>query len=213
MKSRIMVAIAFFATFLSGCATTQRIQSDVTVFHEWPAQLEGRTFTIERTEAQENNLERRAYENMLRDELRRLNFSEAESAKSAHIRAVFDYGISARDVRVVQPVVDPFWYDRPFYRPFHHPYWHGFYRPFHDPFWHGMPVTGYQETSYTVYKRTLNVALYRVADGKKLYDVTVISEGTNGSLAAVMPYMMRSAFDDFPGQSGASRRIVMDMKE
>jgi hypothetical protein len=50
-------------------------------------------------------------------------------------------------------------------------------------------------------------------DGKKLFDVTVNSDGDNGSLAFAMPYMVRSAFTDFPGKSGVPHRIDLKIKE
>jgi hypothetical protein len=58
----------------------------------------------------------------------------------------------------------------------------------------------------------LKILIAQAANGKTLYDVTVDSEGTNGSLAAVMPYMVRSAFSEFPGQSGVPRRVELKME-
>jgi hypothetical protein len=51
-----------------------------------------------------------------------------------------------------------------------------------------------------------------MATGKKLYETTVVSEGTNSSLAAVMPFMVRSAFTDFPGPSGVPRRVELKLE-
>lgn len=214
MRYRVFAIISMMLLLLSGCASTQKIQSDVTVFQDWPANVQGQRFAFERTEQQANDLERRAYENLVRNELVQVGLSETSKEEAADIKVALSYGISARDVRIVEPViVDPFWHERPFHRSFFYPHWHGFYRPFHDPFWHGMPLTEYRSTNFEIYKRHLKITLSRASDGKPLYDVTVISEGTNGSLAAVMPYMVRSAFADFPAKNGVSRRIVLDMKE
>jgi hypothetical protein len=43
--------------------------------------------------------------------------------------------------------------------------------------------------------------------------VTVKSEGTNSSLAAVMPYLVRSAFAEFPGENGVPRQIELKIKD
>ncbi|MDB5793819.1 MAG: hypothetical protein JWR25_198, partial [Noviherbaspirillum sp.] len=51
--------------------------------------------------------------------------------------------------------------------------------------------------------------LAQTADGKKVYDVTVVNEGTRGSLARVMPFMVRAAFADFPGKSGVPHLVEL----
>lgn len=209
MSRRLLALIVASGLLLVGC-TSPKVKSDVTVFQEWPANLQGQAFVFDRTREQENNLEYRSYENLVRNELHRLGFVDAPTPQVAEIKAIMSYSISVRDVRVITPVVvDPFWYGSPFYGP----RWGGYYGPFYDPFWYGPPITEYRETNYELFKRQLHVTLSRAADAKKLYDVTVVSEGRNGALAAVMPYMVRSAFIDFPGKNGTSRRIELEMKD
>jgi hypothetical protein len=211
MKNRMLMLLAIASLLLAGC-TTPRIRSDVTVFHDWPAQTRGQSFVFERTTAQHNDLEYRSYEDLVRKELLRLGFVEAGPATTPQIKATLSYGISGRDVRVIEPVaVGPYWYPPPFYYPY--PRWRGYYHPspLYDPFWYGGRYTEYQETNYELFKRYLKIMLANAADGKKLYDVTVTSEGRNGELAVVMPYMVRSAFVEFPARNGESRRIELDM--
>lgn len=207
MKNTMLMLLAAASMLLAGCATP-RIQSNVTVFEDWPAQSRGQSFVFERSGAQENDLEYRSYEKLVRDELLRLGFVDANPPSSAQIKAMLSYGMSARDVRVVQPVVvDPYWYPSPFF----YPRWHGYYRPFPDPFWYGSGYTQYRESNYELFRRYLKVTLANAADGKKLYDVTVTSEGTNGALPVVMPYLIRSAFMEFPAKNGETRRIELEM--
>lgn len=71
----------------------------------------------------------------------------------------------------------------------------------------------YQQVQYQLFQRQLNVIITRSKDSKKLYDVTVHSDGANGSLAFAMPYMVRSAFSDFPGPNGIPRRLQLEIKE
>lgn len=210
MPRWLMIISTAFCLLLTGCATT--IQSDVTAFHEWPADLRDKSFVFERNSAQENNLEYRNYENLVRGELRRLGFVDAADRESAKLKVSMQYSINVRDVRMVQPVmVDPYWYGSPFYGPRWPGY--GYYSPFYDPFWYGPPMIEQREIRYQLFTRQLKVEIAQASDAKKLYDVTVISQGMNGSLAAVMPYMVRSAFADFPGESGVPRRIELKMKE
>ncbi|HYD80990.1 MAG TPA: DUF4136 domain-containing protein [Paucimonas sp.] len=212
MKYRWLILLATAMTLLSGCAA-QKIRSDVTVFAEWPAEMQGAPFTFARNEAQGNDLEYRSYENLVAGELRRLGFVDAGPGRQAKIKVTIGYGINGRDVRIVQPVViDPFWPHHAYW-PYYGPRWRRYYSPFYDPFWHGPPTVAYQESQYELFRRQLKVVLAHADTGKTLYDVTVVSEGRNGSLPAVMPYLVRSAFSEFPSKNGTIRRVELELRE
>jgi len=204
MRSWLSAGILAVSAFLAGCGTI--IKSDVTTFHEWPDTLPDKSYVFERTKEQNDSLEYRNYESLVRNELARLGFTEAPAGTKPTLKATIGYSISgARDVREVYPVVVhpyPYWYG---------PAWRGYYGPFYDPFWFGPPVVEHRVSQYQLFTRQLNIALARMSDGKKLFETTVVSEGMNGSLAAVMPYMVRSAFAEFPGKSGVPRRVELKM--
>jgi hypothetical protein len=204
MKPWLITAlIGVLSALMAGCSTV--VKSNVTAFHEWPASLPDKSYVFERTKEQDDSLEYRNYENLVRTELQRLGFTEASAHVKPALKASLGYSISVRDVREVYPVMlhpYPYWYG---------PAWHGFYGPYYDPFWFGPPVVEQRVSQYEVFTRQLRIALTRAADGRKLYETTVISEGSNGSLATIMPYMVRSAFMDFPGPSGVPRRIELKM--
>jgi hypothetical protein len=65
-----------------------------------------------------------------------------------------------------------------------------------------------RQSIYPIYTRRLHIAITG-ASGKKppLYEVDVVSEGSHAALPVAMPYMIRSAFLDFPGQSGVMHRV------
>jgi hypothetical protein len=130
---------------------------------------------------------------------------------SPQLKVALNYGIAARDVHVVEPVVaDPMWYGP--YGPYA---WGGprFYSPYYDPFWYAPQVIGQREYNYQLFQRRLNIAITRAGNGQKLYDVTVSSEGKMNSLPAVMPYMVRSAFTDFPGKSGVPHQVELKVED
>lgn len=209
MKTWLSAFILFASALLSGCGTI--IKSDVTAFHEWPEQLPDKSYVFERTREQNDSLEYLNYENLVRNELDRLGFVEAPAATKPALKVAMGYSISARDVREVYPVVVnpyPYWYG-PAWRGYYGPYW----GPFYDPFWYGPPIVETRVSQYTVFTRRLQLTMTRLSDGKKLYETTVVSEGSNGSLAAVMPYMVRSAFADFPGKSGVPRHVELKMEK
>lgn len=206
---RWLILLATASVLLAGCAT-QVVTSDVTAFHEWPVALQDKTYVFERTKEQDNNLEYRSYENMIRAELNQLGFQEASANRAPELKVTFEYGIKVRDVREIYPVVvSPGW-PGPYWPG---PYWrHGYYGPYYDPFWYGPPIVEQRESNYEIYTRTLHILIARMSDGKNLYDTTVVSEGRNGLLPTIMPYLVRSAFADFPGKSGVSHRVELKME-
>jgi hypothetical protein len=194
---------------LGGCATT--FTSQVTSFHPTPLALPDKSFTFERTKEQEGNLEYRHYEELVRYQLIRLGFMDAQPASAAKLKVSLAYSMTSRDVRVIENVpIDP-WYGAPYFGPG----WPGFgYRgPFYDPFWPGPPLMQQRDVQYRLFTRQLKIGIGRVPDGEKLFDVTVLSEGTNGMLAAVMPYMIESAFANFPGPSGVARVVKVEVRD
>lgn len=216
MKRWLNIGLLIFAgTLLAGCGSF--IRSNVTVFHEWPAQLPQQTYVFERTQEQDASLEYRNYENLVRAELNRLGLMEAGPNMAPYMKVRFQTSISVRDVHEVYPVVV-----QPYYMSawsVHNGYWPGyapgfgpFYDPFYDPFWYGPPMVQQREANYEVFTRQLRLTIARFADDRRLYEATVVSEGKKGSLAAVMPYLVRSMFKDFPGQSGVTRQVEMKME-
>lgn len=198
------------AILLGGCASSM-VRSDVTVFQEWPVEMRDKVFVFERTREQDNNLEYRNYENLVRAELVRLGFSEASAVQPVRLKVTFSYGMRSRDVRIIEAVApEPFWNGAPVYG--HRWRGRGYYGPYYDPFWPAVPASEFVESSYPVFSRQLKITIAQAPAGKKLFDVTVNSEGSNGVLASVMPYLVRSAFTDFPGTSGVPRRIELRMQ-
>jgi len=70
----------------------------------------------------------------------------------------------------------------------------------------------------TEFTRYLNIDIIDIAksgDGKvrKVYEGKAISSGSSAQLAPVMPAMIRSVFEDFPGKSGASRTSQQPFKQ
>lgn len=211
-----MRTLAFVITaltmLLSGCATT--IRSEVTAFHQWPAALPGQTYVVMRTAPAD--LERQNYEQLLRERLAKLGLREAATGEPAPLAVTMDYRINGRDVRVIETVlVDP-WYGTPWYGPgYYSPYWGGwpgYGHPFYGPMWPAMPVAREQQRRYTVFHRELKIRIDDVAKKQPLYDVTVKSDGEDANLAKVMPYLIASAFKDFPGKSGVPQVVELKME-
>ncbi|MGH8853231.1 MAG: DUF4136 domain-containing protein [Telluria sp.] len=207
MKRLMIAAGAAFTMLLTGCATT--IRSDVTTFHQWPAQVEDKSYVFEAPSQQDDTLEWRAYQDMVRGQLARLGFRDAGDAKPA-LTVSMRFTTTEVPVRVLEPTMSPFYHPMYYpprfaYRGMYRRHWGGWYSPFYDPFW----GPAYEETIEHRYRRELQVGIKSAADGKRLFDVTVHNMSRQMSTPSVMPALVQSAFEGFPGPSGVARRVML----
>jgi hypothetical protein len=205
MKPIVLTALAALALLLGGCATT--IRSDVTTFHQWSADLPSKTYVFEAPPPQEDTLELHSYENLVRAQLGKLGFQEVASAPALKVSMRFT--TADVPIRVIE-AVDPFFYSEArfaYFRPYHRrSYWGGgFYSPFYDPFWGPQ----YEVVERHVYQRDVQVTIKSASDGRHLFDVTVHNQSGERSTPAMMPALVQSAFEGFPGPNGAARRIEL----
>lgn len=220
MKRLIMMtAAAAMALLLGGCATT--IRSDVTTFHQWPAQIADKSYVFEAPPAMDNTLEYQSYQNLVRGQLAQLGFHESPAAPAA-LKVAMRFTTTEVPVRVVEPAISmyagyPFYPAYPYYR--HGPRfgprvgvrgrWAGWRHPFYDPFWNPFPA--YEVSIENQYRRELQVSIKDASD-KRLFDVTVHNMSRELSTPVVMPALVQSAFAGFPGPSGGVRRIELQQK-
>jgi len=217
MKRLIMMtAAAAMALLLGGCATT--IRSDVTTFHQWPAQIADKSYVFEAPPAMDNTLEYQSYQILVRGQLAQLGFHEAPAAPAA-LKVAMRFTTTEVPVRVVEPAISmyagyPFYPNYPYYRygPRFGPRfgvrgrWAGWHHPFYDPFWNPFPA--YEVSIQNQYRRELQVSIKDASD-KRLFDVTVHNMSRELSTPVVMPALVQSAFAGFPGPSGGTRRIEL----
>ncbi len=202
MKRFACMATAAMILLLGGCATT--IRSDVTTFQQWPAALADKSFAFEAPAPQDDTLEYRSYQDLVRGELKNLGFSEApgKAALSVSMR----FSTLEQPIRVIE-VRDPFFLtasQQLYMRPYRYGPWHR--NPFYEPYW-GRPLMVGEEVE-NVYQRQLQVAI-KSADGKRLFDVTVHNVSKEASTPAMMPALVHSAFVGFPGPNGVARKVEL----
>ncbi|NLD69951.1 MAG: DUF4136 domain-containing protein [Limnobacter sp.] len=179
-----------------GCATT--VTSDVTVFHEWPADAP-RSFRIATTPEQLESLEHADYRRQLRAELALLGFVESPSPR---FEVRFDTDVLARSERRVE-------YAYPYYvQP-----WFGWGTwGSHGGFAMSMPWPGWGagygvEREFVWYEYRLSIEFRDLATGRKVFEAKAATLGDSPSIASAMPFLLRSVLADFPGLSGVSRRV------
>ena len=205
----LAILMTALTVLLTGCATT--IRSDVTAFHDWPAQLNDKSYVFEAPAAEDDTLEYRSYQNLVRAELAKHGFGEASGPDTAKLRVAMSFGTTDIAERVLQ-ATDPFWYG-PGYWPGRYGYrygaWPGYGRFGYSPFWGGpMEV---EESVRFKFDRKLRITINE-RSGRKLYDVSVHSTSGKRATPQVMPAMVASAFADFPGRSGVPRRVEVKVE-
>jgi hypothetical protein len=211
MRYFVLTMMAALTVLLTGCATT--VRSDVTTFHQWPADLQDKSYAMEAPPAHDDTLEMRSYQDLVRAELGKLGFREAAAGAAPALKVSMKFTTTQVQVRVLEPFYPRHFMMTPYFTPygFRRGYWaHSWYGPFYDPFWFGP---AYQESVEQRYLRELKLAIKSNKDGKHLFDVTVQNSNREMSTPVIMPALVKSAFEGFPGISGQARRVVLTLDE
>lgn len=184
---------------VSGCAST--MSTRVTSFQQWPADAPGQSYRF--AQNQDANLEKRAYLDMVRASMGTTGLVEAPAGAPARFDVLFDYGVSQVQVMTRQ-AYDPYFYGGfgryhggPYGRAWGPGYgWGGFW----GPEWVDVPVTAY--------RNTVNVRINdRQRGGTEVYRSTASTLSDRPEMMQVMPYLVRSIFDNFPGNNGSERDV------
>lgn len=199
------LAALSIALALGGCATGPRLfHTQVTTFNEWSSLPTEKSYVFSRTLEFQNSLEMQSYENIVRDELMLKGFTLAADPGRAQLAVTLRPAISTTQVRVRDR-----WPSDPFWRPYGG--WYG-RRGFgwYDPYW-AFPDS-FSDYTIDVYRRRVELDIdSKSVAGKRYYEGRVESTGETESLPAVMPYMLRALFMDFPGNNGQTRRVDVPM--
>ncbi|MES2104555.1 MAG: DUF4136 domain-containing protein [Pseudomonadota bacterium] len=201
LRSSLFTGIALSVILLAGCST---VTSQVTVFHDWPAEVKDKTYVFDKQPVQQNNLEYNSYENLVRNKLTQSGFVEASSGNPA-FKVALRYHTEPSDVEVSLPPYywnDPFWrfgYMRgPYFRSYFYPY--GFYGPYGP----GLPM---DVEVRRWYKHELDMLISEARTGKQLFDIRSSTESMNRTLNTQMANLVESAFKEFPGTSGVTKKV------
>lgn len=218
-----LTGFLLIATILSGCETVgevapNRVTSHVEVFHQLQPSLT-LSYSLMPFKEQEGKLEFATYANKVKEQLLAKGFVEAPADK-AEVVVFIEYGIDdGKEVISSYPI----WgqtgvassttygnvtaygntgrysgttYNTPSYG-----------------------VVGSGTSSDTVYKRYFKLEMIdnknylATKKLKNIYEAKVVSVGSTNSLTKIMPYMIRSLFDEFPGDSGTSKEKTYPMIE
>lgn len=206
MRNFISLCMLSIVLLASGCAST--ISSQVTRFHEWPADLKQQSYTLEKAGEQDADPEFRQYAAMLSHKLQSLGFIEAKASQTAVFKVSMAYTTMVSDLQIsTSPLFyDPFWrmhYARSYPRSaYFYPY---YLRRNNDFLW----LSDVSARRY--FLQQLEVKIIERSSGKKLFDVRASTEQLNPEIALHMPYLIDSAFFEFPGQNGKTVNVELPL--
>ncbi|MDY7536763.1 DUF4136 domain-containing protein [Undibacterium sp. RTI2.1] len=212
IRKSLLLLLATTSLLLAGCATS--VTSRVSVFQEWPADIKDKSYVIERTEPQQNSPEYNSYEQLLRNKLQTLGFAEAGSEANAALKISMQYGTGLSEIQFSAPwdlaLYDPFWgshfrrglIPRAYY--YRYPY---SYSPYYFGRTDSMLMSDLSVRRY--YLHQLEIGIADKVSGKKLYEIKASTEQLSPEINLQMPYLIDSAFIDFPAKTGSTMEIEL----
>lgn len=196
---------------LGACASP--ITAKVTSFNQWPGDAAGASFSYIRPPDKLNDLEQQAYENYVQVELEKLGLKPAAPGQVGRIQVDVVTGHGTRSRKYREAIYRDNYVFVPPYRDAAGNVFPGFWTP--DRF--GSRYVGDREVTRTVQVSDLRLRLLDAqgnAPGKPraVFESRAVYEGDNEDLADLVPYLVRAAFDGFPGQNGKVRVVKFDSK-
>jgi len=209
------VCIFSVLIFVSGCATF--VSSKISVFHSLPDTPVSTKYAFSPLDNQKGSLEYENYKNMVKNELLAYQYVEAPITE-AKVLVVFGYGIDGGKVEVSsKPVYGQTGVSSATTSGNVSVY--GNYGSYSESttYTPTYGVVGSKIESKTVYTRRMWLNILdktSIEDGnfKKIYEANVVSKGSTGQIAVIMPYLVTSIFRRFPGESGSVRNESIEMK-
>lgn len=213
-RSFCAVVVALVA--LSSCASQKYVVSDVTRFHTMSAAPSGQTFAIVALDdEQEQSIAFRQFGDQINARLSQLGLRQYNGSGGP---SAADYVVTLRyaiygptpDVRTRSSGFSGrfgFWYGPAYWRS--GPFGYGGYG--YDPFWDDQ----YTDTQQLFTRRVeLNVyrgSSYESEHKERVFEGRAVSSGLNGQIEPVMPYILDAIFKDFPGRSGETKTVSVEV--
>jgi hypothetical protein len=215
MKRLLVAALALVA--LAGCVSPKYVTSDVTRYHTLPQTASGQNFVIATLDPEQSqSLAYRQYADMVTGKLTSMGLKPFDGPTD---RA--DYVVTLRyQVRGPTPDIESRSHSN-----FslglgvggggwgRHGGWGGYGA------WNGPLDDSYGYTdTHQLYIREVELNIYRGANYNspqklRVFEGHALSAGQNGQLEPVMPYILDALFKDFPGRSGETQTVSIQVPQ
>ena len=222
-KHRLLLASLFTSlALLAGCANTLRTQ--VTNFQAWPQDAAGSSFSVSTVTSGESGkwgeLERQSYETQLAQALQTQGLKPVAAGSKARFQATLRLDTRSENRTYSEPVYLP-----AYAAPYGNSYWGGglWGNPYYEDGvfarqW--MPVyAGERRYSQQIDFHLLSVRIVDQArkgasgEGAVVFDAAAQYAGEPMPMPQLLPYLMRSVFDAFPGQNGQVKQLQFDLNK
>ncbi|NVJ99527.1 MAG: DUF4136 domain-containing protein [Alphaproteobacteria bacterium] len=200
LKPLLIIATAMV---LSACTNTFR--SDVATFHTLAPAKGEHVSIIPMDEAKRDSLEYRQYAAILGNHLRLEGYEQAGEGKPDLVVG-FDVSINdGREKLSTRPSLNgPGFHGNLYWR---HYWYHGYFWGAHDPFLEKTEIV-----ARTVYNMTLTLEV-RTPTGELLFEGRAETETRKKAIPEVVPLLAEALFTEFPGESGVTRRVKIDLDD
>ena len=202
---------AFVLALLGACASP--VTTRVTSFNQWPANAAGSTFSYVSHTDSMRELEQATYETHVQVELEKRGLVRAPAGQAGRIQVDMNTSNRSEQMTYLQPIYQDNYVYLPGYRDAAGRIFPGVWTL--DPF--GPRYVGDRQINTTRQTSTLQLRLLDSQGSPQGKPRTVFesravfeAEGNRDNLPQVVPYLVRAAFDDFPGQNGQTRVVRFD---
>ena len=218
MNTPLTFLLSLTILFLfSGCVTSPSPDvSNVSVFHNITEQQKGKSVAVLPFKKElESSLEFQNYKKTIEDNLQKYGFNIVQEKDTSDFIAFVSYGIGGgKEELVSSPILGSTGGGTTTFNGSAYNVGGGG-TTFYSGTAYSMPtfgVVGSRTGSITTYTRQLAMDLVETStlESKKVnkvYEGRVKSSGTCPMVAAIMPAMIKSLFNDFPKQSGSTYRV------
>jgi hypothetical protein len=206
-----LLTAAALTLVLTGCASLNNVQSEVTTFGPWPADRKPSTFTFERLPSQQAHPQhQQELEDAARGAVEAAGFRAAPDASAAE----YLMQVGARVT-----VNDPWIYNEPL---FMHGGWRYGYGRWGRPGWGPGPYwggRGFWGPGYgpiydsPTYDREVALLIRDRKTGQLLYEARANSSGYSSGVSTVLPAMFEAAMKDFPNVSPNPRNVTTQISK
>lgn len=193
------IAIVLALAFITACGSI--LKSDVVTFHEG-ALPAGETIRVEALDPlKAQTLEFRQYARQVNNALRNVGYRPVADNEEAELIAQLDYAVETGPVELRLERDGPY------------AYYHFSYGRFRNPFYFGLSDRWEPEVRSTpTYIRSLTMAIVNNdAQPERLFEGRVESIGAKRQLPEVMQYLITALFANFPGESGVTKVVTIEM--
>ena len=186
---------------LSGCASN--VDCDVVAYHQLDPPSGESVRLVHKSSDDTYGPQFVHYSGKIAEALRKVGYVVTDDA-NADLTLAIDYGIRTGSTEVVEKTNCSLRY-------------HFIHRNYDDPYIYRGDCSSPQIRTHTFYVHYLDVAITKLApaigNDETIYEGHVFSHHHKQDLPEMMPYLIATMFNNFPGESGVVKRVTFDQKE